>query len=266
MKKILVLLTIALATFATRAQVQLVDTNTPHVVGTNIIYGDPLPVAFTKINLSLLWLNRFCETNRMTNAALSAAVQSITTNLYAVSNLVIAAQAQAALFPSFTNWFYPDYWILKTNQTWLGVIVLSFPGGNIQNGTVNSNKFDFDTLTWLQSCPVPGANLLDIYNSYGSANYVPVADGSGTWTWGAVPIPDTLKVNLLDSGYSSGYTGYVPVANGDGTWTWGAGGGGGATVDVTNAITGDPGTDVVVTNLGSTVAAVFQFTIPRGDP
>jgi hypothetical protein len=119
--------------------------------------------------------------------------------------------------------------------------VASFPGGQIQNGTVNSNKFTSATLSWLQSMPTPGVNLLDKYYSLGSANYVPVADGSGQWAWGAVPMPATMSFDsgnitsdgsgnasfvsifaqqLKDSGYSTGGSGQVAIANGSGGWYW----------------------------------------------
>ena len=38
-----------------------------------------------------------------------------------------------------------------------------------------------------------------------------------------------------------------------------------ATIAVGTVTTGDPGTSVVVTNVGTTGAAVFDFTIPKGD-
>ena len=44
----------------------------------------------------------------------------------------------------------------------------------------------------------------------------------------------------------------------------GGGSGTNATIAVTNPITGAPGTQVLVTNLGNAIAAVLQFTIPAG--
>jgi hypothetical protein len=243
--KIITLLASMLVAFTARPQIYLVDTNTPHVVGGSVINGDPLPVAFTKIDLSLTWLNNFCMTNANTNAALTTALLTLKTNLATVSNMVATAQANLS----------------------------NLSGTNLQNSSVNSNKLDTATLSWLQSIPVAGGTmnfdsgtitsdgsgnasfvsifaqqLKDSGYSIGGSGYIPVANGSGNWYWAAWPTTlsydsgviysdgsgnlagTSWRGGLLDNGWSSGSSGNVPIANGDGTWTWG-GASGGATMN-----------------------------------
>ena len=57
-------------------------------------------------------------------------------------------------------------------------------------------------------------------------------------------------------------TGYVEKGN----TLADSGGGGGASIRVGTVTTGAPGTDANVVNSGTLVDAVFDFTIPRGDP
>lgn len=59
-----------------------------------------------------------------------------------------------------------------------------------------------------------------------------------------------------------GNTGYIQKNN----TLADSGGSGGATIQVGTVTTGAPGTDVVIVNSGTTTDAVFDFTIPRGDP
>jgi hypothetical protein len=193
-------------------QINLVDTNTPHAVGGNIIVGDALPDAFTKINESLIFLNAYCQTNSGTNTALTMALQTLATNLDTLSNLW---SAQMDLFPTFTNWFLADYADVKSNQTAI--------------------KFEAD------SSARNGTNLLDAGLSYGTSNNVPVANGAGQWSWGATPMPATMNYDagtitsdgsggincvllyaqqLKDNSYTSGSAGQIPVANGSGSWAW----------------------------------------------
>lgn len=178
--KTLIALLMAFAITA-NAQIYLVDTNTVHNVGGTLITGDPLPVAFTKIDLSLTWLNNFCVTNQSSNSYLFSVVGTLKTNLNIVSNMVMNVSG----------------------------IVSNFSGTNILDGTVNSNKFDGVTYSWISSL---GAGSTMNFDS-GQIT----SDGSGNITAG------TVKSGLTDSGYSTGTYGYMPVAMGDGTWTWMAG-------------------------------------------
>ena len=98
--------------------------------------------------------------------------------------------------------------------TWYGDGTwLLLNGTNLAGGTVNSNALDSATLTWLQSVPTPGVNLLDNANSSGGAGQYPLANGDGTWTWQttntppAIVIPDTggmggttIMLNAQDNG------------------------------------------------------------------
>ena len=247
MKKIITILLLA-ATSAT-AQIQLLDGTTPHTnstttsanlnvpskgwtnvpyATTNYIYitfGDGLPAsATTKLNSDLVYL-----TNQLALAL--QLPNQINTNW----------QAAVGIQSNRINIVIINLATVSNNLATTMATVASFPGGQIQNGTVNSNKFTSATLSWLQSMPTPGVNLLDKYYSLGSANYVPVADGSGQWAWGAVPMPATMSFDsgnitsdgsgnasfvsifaqqLKDSGYSTGGSGQVAIANGSGGWYW----------------------------------------------
>ena len=55
----------------------------------------------------------------------------------------------------------------------------------------------------------------------------------------------------------------APVTGGG---TGGSGTGAAGTITVRNVYTGDPGTNVIVTNVGTASAAVIDITIPRGEP
>ena len=236
--KTLIALLMAFAITA-NAQIYLVDTNTVHNVGGTLITGDPLPVAFTKIDLSLTWLNNFCVTNQSSNSYLFSVVGTLKTNLNIVSNMVMNVSG----------------------------IVSNFSGTNILDGTVNSNKFDGVTYSWISSLGAGStmnfdsgqitsdgsgnATFVSIFGqlkdsgySTGSADYYAKANGSGGWYWTAWP--STLNYDsgtitsdgsgnlagtswrggLLDNGWSSGSSGNVPISNGDGTWTWGGASGG----------------------------------------
>lgn len=85
----------------------------------------------------------------------------------------------------------------------------------------------------------------------------------GTTTTGA-PGTNAAVVNVgtptsavLDFTIPAGDTGSNGTNGSDGT---------SATVDAGITITGDPGTNALVTNAGTTSAAVFNFIIPRGNP
>ena len=86
-------------------------------------------------------------------------------------------------------------------------------------------------------------------------------------------------VNLPVDGIWPGSTAYVIATcetymfNGHKEWikiSTGGGGGGGsgtaATIQVGEVVTGQPGSDVTIQNSGTESAAVFDFSIPRGEP
>jgi hypothetical protein len=248
MKKLLALLT--LTAFSATAQVQLLDGTTPHTNSTTtsaninvpskgwtnvpysttnyiyITFGDGLPAsATTKLNSDLVYL-----TNQLALAL--QLPNQINTNWQAA----VGAQSNRI------NVVIVNIATISNQLTTTMATVAAFPGANINNGSVNSNKFDGGTMSWLNSMPTsPGNNLLDKYYSYGSANYVPVADGSGQWAWATPPWPSTMSFDsgnitsdgsgnasfvsifaqqLKDSGYSTGSADYYAKANGSGGWYW----------------------------------------------
>lgn len=109
------ILILSLLTVSACAQIVPVDLTTPHAVGGKTITGDPMVTAFGKVNDSMDWLHHYCDTNGMTNTALSFRLDTLNTNLLAVSNLVNGALVTFATFPAFTNWFFPDYQYNITN-------------------------------------------------------------------------------------------------------------------------------------------------------
>jgi hypothetical protein len=247
MKKYII--SLILSAITVHAEPYLIDTNTPHVVGGSIIYGDPLPTAFTKVNLDVLWLQNYCATNSLSNAALFTVVGSLQTNFLTLSNS----------FNSLSN-----------------RVSTYFSGTNIWPGTINTTRLDVATMTWLNGLGGSGGSMnfdggtitsdgggtisanyfrggfQDNTSSTGPSGYVPKANGDGTWTWTAALTGTTMNFDsgtitsdgsgnitapsiqsrLSDSGGSQGTTyGYIPVSMGDGTWMWGAG------VVVTNTVT-----------------------------
>ena len=91
----------------------------------------------------------------------------------------------------------------------------------------------------------------------------------------AADLPD-LPIDLVWVG-STAYviaTGDTYMFNGNKEWvkivTGGGGGGGGsgtaATIQVGTVTTGQPGSNVTIQNVGTESAAIFDFSIPRGDP
>ncbi len=203
-----------------------------HVVNTNnITVGDPLNIAFTKINLT-----EFCLTN-----LISGIVNSLYANWYFATNpssVHVGIYTNGVYYGTFfgggnfTNsgltgctivgGSITNSWITNSIFSGDGGGVLNLNGHNLTSGTVVSNSFDADTLTWLQSCIVPGESF----------------------TAGAIT-GTSFAGSLLDSGASSGTTGYIPIANGSGNWTWtvpwvvpDSGGMGGTTLQLNASDTG----------------------------
>jgi hypothetical protein len=156
----------------------------------SVTIGDELPAAFAKVNTNFWWQYNFM-------LSLS--------NRWAATNVDIYGKLSAQ--QSWVNW--------SSNA------VKNFSGTNVIDSTINSNKFDADTMTWLGSLGSGGGGGGSMSFDSGAIT----SDGSGNLT------ATTVKSGLTDSGYSTGTYGYTAVAMGDGTWTWMAG------VTITNIIT-----------------------------
>ena len=100
---------------------------------------------------------------------------------------------------------------------------------------------------------------------YNGTNWVNAADDAGTTITSLDDIGD-VDLTGLGSGLILGYDGtkWVPVANSGSTGPQGPQGPA-ATVTVGTVTTGAEGTSVIVTNSGTSGAAVLDFTIPKGD-
>ena len=112
-----------------------------------------------------------------------------------------------------------------------------------------------------------------------------ISSNSGKWHYAIKRFVCDVAADVQDlpiDGVWPGSTAYVVdtcetyMFNGNKEWikiTCGSGGGGGggsqglaATIQVGNVTTGQPGSEVTITNSGTESAAVFDFSIPRGEP
>jgi hypothetical protein len=438
MKKYIAYLLLLAAVTAPAQSIQMLDGSTPHTNNTTtsaninvpskgwtnvpyattnyiyVTYGDGLPAsATTKLNSDLVWLtNQIALALQLPNqintnwqaavGAQSNRINVVIVNIATISNQLSTTMATVASLPggnlqngtvnsnkldtATMDWLNAIGWNEALNGAnlqngtvnsnafdsatmgWLNTIGTSeaLNGVNLQNNTVNSNALDSATLTWLQAAMVRGEamwfdggnitsdgsgnatfqsvwarGLNDSGNSGGAAGNYARADGAGNWYWTAWPttlsydgglitsdgagnlVGTSWRGNLIDAWYGSGTAGYVPVAVGDGTWIWQDGLGGlgnnltnalygmgndltndlnqlganltnalatvGAgmngtnglngtngvnglngtngvtpTIAVTNTVTGASGTSAAVTNLGSGSTVILRFTIPQG--
>lgn len=186
MKTIVFLILLLCAT--AKAQTYSVELTNVTVVGGVTVVGDPLPVAFSKLN-----------TNDAALFQLVTNLQSqIDTNNVTVSNLNLTAVflSSVVVTNNGTNF--------TIGGTFSGVGTnLSIHGGNLVPATVNTNSFDAVTLAKL--CEI---SLTDSGASTGSAGQFPVAAGGGAWNWTAANVVadtggnggTTLKLKASDDG------------------------------------------------------------------
>lgn len=141
--------------------------------------------------------------------------------------------------------------------------ILNFPD-NPQSGDQytgdNGTTYIFDGIKWLGTAGSGTSGTNSIVNN---GNTVQI-DSTGK-----------LVLPLYSFPHTTGTTGQVLTWPGSGsTLVWanqsGSGGGGGspgqaATITIGTVITGAAGSDVNITNVGTTTDAIFDFTIPRGD-
>jgi hypothetical protein len=233
--KLAIILIAAFSVLTGHAQFQLVDTTTAHVVGGQIIYGDPLPTAFAKVNSNFT----YC----------AAQLAFLNTECANIVGLQAGLQATNAVFSN--NFVSVINMVTNLNGKW------------IQGGTINSNSLDSGTMAWLNSHSISGSGGGG--DGSGEMDFdggAIISDGNGDIWANAIVVP-----SIWDSQNLTGSAGQVATANGDRTWSWEApSGGGAATIVFTNTITGAPGTMAIVTNVGNNVSAVLQLTIPAGAP
>ena len=79
----------------------------------------------------------------------------------------------------------------------------------------------------------------------------------GVWPGSTAYVVDTCESYIFNSNKE-----WIKITNNSS----GSGGGLAATIQVGNVTIGQPGSDVTITNSGTTSAAVFDFSIPRGEP
>lgn len=170
MKNLLLILAL---TGTVRAQVQFFDATTPHTnnvtthawisipgvctnapyVVTNYIsvtYGDAWPApAITKLNSDLNYLtNQFTQLARLPNQINT----NLSVQMLGVSNgLADAVLKLGALTNNLSD--------LQTGLAWASNTLTSFPGQNLQAGTVSSNALDAATLAWLGSLGGGGGGM-----------------------------------------------------------------------------------------------------------
>ena len=135
------------------------------------------------------------------------------------------------------------------------------PANVVDTGTGNNTVLNFTIPKGEPGPPGTGINVngyIDVpgppsFNGTQEGDFVIDSNGHG-WFWET----DTDPAAWVDTGTIRGPEGPQGPAGADGS------DGAAATIAVDNTITGEPGTDADVVNIGSNSAAQLIFTIPRG--
>jgi len=216
MKTTILILFLALGGTA-RAQMQYVDTTTVTTNGSGYrVVGDNLATAFGKLNSDL--------------ALISAAITNADNLATSINSSIGASNTWFAAWIAgvntgiinLSNSIYSGLFVTNGGSgytlggTFAGTFsgngrTLFISGTNLDAWSVNSNAFDFATMTWLNGL-TSGYILSGATMNFDSGAIT--SDGSGNITAGSFFGP------LRDQDYQLGSAGQFPMASGAGTWLW----------------------------------------------